>query len=346
MKFCLGFSTIVFLSMVSSSSLAQTPAERLASAAKVNGLAGIDQKPYHLKADVTLFDDAGKNPQLGTIEAWHSGADLRIVYSFGASTATEIRKGTAIFRAASGPDLSYRANEVFNLIFHPGPTDREIQSSKVQVENHLFGEVKLECIELTQPTKTFGVIPIGLYPSYCLQPGAEPIRAIYDFGSASSLVNGMAKFLEHVVPTNFSILDKEKIVATAKVTFLAMYVPTPGQYEPTPDMAQVRYTGVSGAVMAHNIITQPVRVYPDFERRKNIEGTVILGVTIGRDGHVNSVRLISSPNAAFAVSAIDEVRRYIYKPYILNGGPNEVETTVAVPFQMMFHGVEDGGIHR
>jgi len=179
-----------------------------------------------------------------------------------------------------------------------------------------------------------------------MQPGTDPIRAIYDFGSASSVFNGMAKFVDHLIPTNFSILDKEKIVATAKVTFLGIYVPTPGQYEPTSEMTQVRYARVSGAVIAANIITNPAVMYPEFAKKTSVEGVVILGVTIGRDGHVNSVRLISTPNADFAISAIDSVRRRVYKPYIVNGEPNEVETTVAVNFQMRFSGVEEGGVRH
>lgn len=53
---------------------------------------------------------------------------------------------------------------------------------------------------------------------------------------------------------------------------------------------------------------------------------------IGRDGHIRSLRLISAADPSLAVSAIAAVRRWTYQPYVLNGTPTEVDTTITVNF--------------
>jgi protein TonB len=53
---------------------------------------------------------------------------------------------------------------------------------------------------------------------------------------------------------------------------------------------------------------------------------------IGRDGHILLLRVVSSPDPSLAVSAIAAVRQWNYRPYMLNGVPVEVETTINVNF--------------
>jgi hypothetical protein len=72
---------------------AETPAEigaRLKSAAERDSLANVESRPWHLKLDVTLYDEEGKNPQSGTIEVWRSGENRRIVYEFGDKRYTRL----------------------------------------------------------------------------------------------------------------------------------------------------------------------------------------------------------------------------------------------------------------
>jgi beta-lactamase regulating signal transducer with metallopeptidase domain len=54
-------------------------------------------------------------------------------------------------------------------------------------------------------------------------------------------------------------------------------------------------------------------------------------VTIGTDGHVTQVTLVSGP-PALVQAAIAAVSQYVYKPTLLNGKPVEVQTTVEVVF--------------
>ena len=74
-------------------------------------------------------------------------------------------------------------------------------------------------------------------------------------------------------------------------------------------------------------------IYPPEAKRKGIEGTVLLRATIGRDGVMKNLMLISGP-PDLADAAIGAVQQWRYKPYLLEGNPVEVETTVKITFRL------------
>jgi protein TonB len=60
---------------------------------------------------------------------------------------------------------------------------------------------------------------------------------------------------------------------------------------------------------------------------------VILDATIGKDGTVENLKVLSGP-APLQQSALDSVRQWKYKPYLLNGDPVEVETKITVVYSL------------
>ena len=54
---------------------------------------------------------------------------------------------------------------------------------------------------------------------------------------------------------------------------------------------------------------------------------------IGTDGNMENVRVISGP-PELQQSALDAVRQWTYKPYLLNGDAVEVETTINVIYNL------------
>jgi len=62
-------------------------------------------------------------------------------------------------------------------------------------------------------------------------------------------------------------------------------------------------------------------------------GTVILQATISKEGSIENLQLISG-HPMLAPAAIEAVKQWKYKPYLLNGEPVEVETQVQVNFTL------------
>ena len=75
---------------------------------------------------------------------------------------------------------------------------------------------------------------------------------------------------------------------------------------------------------------QPPIGYPTSARGQ--QGTVILQVLIGRDGLVQDAKFMQG-SLAFARTAIDGVRQWKFKPYVMNGRPVSVQTLLTVKFK-------------
>jgi periplasmic protein TonB len=90
---------------------------------------------------------------------------------------------------------------------------------------------------------------------------------------------------------------------------------------------------ISSGVMAGNLIEKTVPQYPAIPKVAHIQGIVVLQATISKAGLIQNLRVISGP-AMLQQAALDAVRSWRYKPYLLNGEPVEVETTVNVVFTL------------
>ncbi len=85
--------------------------------------------------------------------------------------------------------------------------------------------------------------------------------------------------------------------------------------------------------MSGQILTRVDPIYPAEAKSKGIQGVVVLSATIGADGTVQQLSLISGP-PDLGTAALDAVRQWTYRPYLLNGEPTEVNTTVTVNFHL------------
>src|SRR5271167_3650893 len=90
---------------------------------------------------------------------------------------------------------------------------------------------------------------------------------------------------------------------------------------------------VSQGVSQGLLIRQVKPTYPPLARQARIQGTVVLQALISKDGSITSLTLVSG-HPMLAPSAIDAVKQWKYKPYLLNGEPVEVETEVQVNFTL------------
>jgi len=90
---------------------------------------------------------------------------------------------------------------------------------------------------------------------------------------------------------------------------------------------------VSTGVMAGQLL-QPIRPeYPMIARLSRTEGTVVVQAVISKSGRIESARVVSGPGVLQA-AALQAVREARYRPFLLNGLPTEVETTVSINFRL------------
>ena len=73
--------------------------------------------------------------------------------------------------------------------------------------------------------------------------------------------------------------------------------------------------------------------YPEAAREQHIQGPVVLGALVGKDGAVESLSTISG-DPQLAAAATDAVRQWRFKPFLRNGSPEEFQTQITVSFRL------------
>ena len=90
---------------------------------------------------------------------------------------------------------------------------------------------------------------------------------------------------------------------------------------------------ISSGVMAGRLL-QPIQpAYPRIAIASRTQGAVVVTATIDKQGRIVGLQVLSGP-AMLRTAAVDAVKEARYKPFLLNGEPTEVTTTITVNFRM------------
>jgi len=81
------------------------------------------------------------------------------------------------------------------------------------------------------------------------------------------------------------------------------------------------------------IIKKVAPKYPDKARKAGVEGIVHLHVVIAKNGSMLSVEVVSG-DPLLVDAAVKAVRKWRYKPSLMNGEPVEIDTTIDVEFTL------------
>jgi periplasmic protein TonB len=100
-----------------------------------------------------------------------------------------------------------------------------------------------------------------------------------------------------------------------------------------PKIATPTRVRVSQGVTSGLLIVHPQPTYPPLAKQARIAGAVVLQAEISKDGSIQNLHVLSG-HPMLVPSALEAVKRWKYKPYIRNGEPVEVETTITVNFTL------------
>jgi periplasmic protein TonB len=100
-----------------------------------------------------------------------------------------------------------------------------------------------------------------------------------------------------------------------------------------PKVATPQRVRVSQGVSTGLLIKKVTPNYPQLAKQARIQGQVVLQAEISKEGTIQNLQLISG-HPMLAPAAIEAVKQWRYKPYLLNGEPVAVETQVVVNFSL------------
>jgi TonB family protein len=175
-----------------------------------------------------------------------------------------------------------------------------------------------------------------------LAPAA--IEAVKQWKYKPYLLNGEPVEVETNVTVNFTLSDKPAAENESVAGDVPGGIPggvrfgvvgtvkpaTPGDATHPPQPLRVR---VSSGVMQGLLLTKVPPQYPQDAKDQHIQGVVVLRAIIDKEGNVSNIQLITG-HPELAPAAIEAVKQWKYKPYLLNGTPVEIETQIQVNFTL------------
>jgi TonB family protein len=90
---------------------------------------------------------------------------------------------------------------------------------------------------------------------------------------------------------------------------------------------------VAPEVMEGNLVLSRVPVYPEAAKVDHVEGHVVVKAIISSSGTVQDVRVIEG-DPLLRSAATEAISKWRYRPYLLNGQPVDVATTITVDFTL------------
>ncbi len=73
--------------------------------------------------------------------------------------------------------------------------------------------------------------------------------------------------------------------------------------------------------------------YPRAAIERHIQGEVRIGLVIGKDGRVESARLISG-HPLLRKAAVEAARQRVYRPFLVDGQPVRIATAIGIRFRL------------
>jgi protein TonB len=109
----------------------------------------------------------------------------------------------------------------------------------------------------------------------------------------------------------------------------------PQQLKPTGDTSSPKQPRIDlpAAEADSRVIYRVAPEYPDNARRGHIEGPVTLRIVVDSDGAVQKMTPLRG-NPFLLISAMNAVKQWRYKPYVVKGSRVEFESSITLKFAL------------
>jgi hypothetical protein len=310
--------------------LPKEPREVFAAAAPFYDFADATLRPWHLKATYELYDEKTEASEQGTFEYWWVSPQVyRTTWTRPGATHTDwhTADGKHEYRATGEP-LKFFEHKLQGELLSPLPDPGALDPSKFRLDKQmvpLSSSSKFPCIMVIPLMPQHGqiqTVPLGLFPTYCFDSQSPLLRLSYSFGTVTKEFNKIVKVQNRYLPREILLFEGKRKILSAEVDTITGLAPSDPALIPAPEAAAVgmEKVQIAAGIAVGSLLKKEVPVYPQD--------------AIGMDGGVHDLHVVSAPWPSLVASALWAVSHWEYKPYLLNGEPVEVETTVNVIYSL------------
>lgn len=337
-SFCLSAPLTVLAQTAPPAPISTDPIALMSLAREKNGLTSVDVHPWHIRGSYTTFDDKGKIDDTGVYEEWwFSPSKYKRSYTGTKFNQTDYATGAELYRVGEQHwPIAYAAHLRSDLI-EPLPADDTLKEFTPQLRATSFGKAKLSCVKLTYPLRSNLTVSDDFFPSSCFEQ-ALPMLRFSSLSTRQTTYNQIGIFKGHYLAHEVRSSSNGKPQYELKLEVIEACEDQPDSIlKPPVDALPIDISTVplrlEKAPSWLVLLKQAVPVYPQVAKDRRIQGSVVLRVTIGTDGHVSSIGVVSGP-PELRQAATDAVQQWYYRPFFLMGKPVEIETDLTVNFNL------------
>ena len=331
--------------------LPQDPKAILEMAAPFYNYDPATAKPFHLSYNYQLLDAQGNASAEGKVEFWSApGKMSRIVWTRGNNVFSAWRSADGkILQTVKGDDITGIERHLISAVLFSLPKPEDYQSGETSLRLATIdnsGTVNL-CVAMVAANASAPFQPDSLHgvgTAYCFDSQSPVLVSMLQNHTVTFSFRHIQKFLDHNIAGHIDIsyTGEKKLQADLEESTEiqpddANLTPSPDATEPPSRKLAVQSlpvtagrggNGIKGGVILYHVPP----IYPAAARAAHISGTVSIQATIGKDGTVQNPKILSSPDDSLSQAALDAVRQWRYQPYMLNGEPVDVRTTININF--------------
>lgn len=299
--------------------------------------------PFHLKATYQLYAPEGKPTEQGTWEYWWASPKVHreTVTSSDASRTTWSTATGRQMRQESGGPLHYFERNIYSYVVDPLPRRDLIDSNRMKLglKKVSIAGLQLDCLTMQQLWSMNGKlkVPASSTPEeYCFDPAIMALR-LKSSNRFISEFNDLVNLNGRELARKVSVIYGKQSAFSVTIDEISDLDPHSEVLNPPADAEIVSTADPENAdsnVAAGMLMKRVPPTYPFTAKARRIQGTVILAAVIGKDGKLRDLEVLSSPAPVLAEAALDAVKHWEYRPYLLNGAPVEVESLINVVFSL------------
>ncbi len=306
----------------------KTPKEFLARARQLSDLeaAGI---PFHLKGTYVAAGDAEFTGN-GTIEEWWQSKDLwRKEATLGNYRWVRIANGGRPLLYTTSAYVPLRLRQALDAVPIGLPSETSTAG------DWRLAHQKLSTVNVIVLSKPYNLG--ASHPKVKVVEAnyftTEGVLRIHLKGNITTLYNNFQSFQGLLIPRKIDVaFDTNRWVAMT-IDLLEKLKQDKQEILLAPSLPQNLLSSKSNFTVVPPELDHPPPVrYPDAAKQNRVQGTVVIGVSIGEDGKVREPYLLSSAGQLLDDAALDAVRKYQFKPATLGGKPISVEMMITTNF--------------
>ena len=301
-------------------------------------------KPWHLKVNYQLEDEKRNPTKQGIFEYWWMSPNVYLSkWTRGDAVHSEwhTADGRTLIQSTGEP-LSVFEYWLRSAFVSPLPSAVDLDPAKSVLVDHSLADsgAHTRCI-MVVPSEVkehdARALPFGIYPEYCVNNKVPLLLGYYSFGTLLTKFVNFTQIHGRSMPREIYIIAETREILSAKVERVETITPADPALTPPPDAIAVnpdkaQISPEDGSALVVKKVAPVAPADTDSARIAHDQSKIILQVTIGTDGGIQDVRLVSAPTPSLALPAFLAVSQWKFKPSQINGEPVTAETTVEVDF--------------